>query len=239
MREHEKKIKELAKQKLVPKGFFQIGSSRKWIKDNSFFVILIEFQPSGWEIGTFVNVAVSFLWESSKGLFESLSFNVSERIIGSEGQFIECDLENENSLVHFSKVLSEYIDQALKYVDEWDKLKDINYAKRFLIESKSVRNYGFWEPYKLAMICFLSGKYEEGKGYFDDFIDHIKKSCDERKIEWEIEFYNYCVSELLPQVQNAESAKIMVQKMINRRRAYFCSKSSYKKMNSEPVYKFD
>jgi len=238
MREHEKIIKSFAKTKLVPKGFFQKGASRVWIKDNSYYLIVIEFQPSGWQVGTFVNACVSFLWEKTKDLDTSLCFDISKRIIGSEGQFVKYNQEDCESSSHFSEVLSQYIDIALKYVDEWEQFTNVDKTKNYLIEAHKGLRDPFWELYDIAMISFLKGDYAEGNEFFNASLEIAKNSCNRNgvHIEWMEEFYKYCISELQPHLDNPENAKRMVINMIDRRRKLLCSKSAFSKMKYNPIF---
>ena len=74
MRQHDKIINIAAKKVLAPKGLFRKGASRIWMDDNGYFIIQVEFQPSGRSQGSYLNVGISFLWEYSKALNESLAF---------------------------------------------------------------------------------------------------------------------------------------------------------------------
>ena len=62
--EHGKIIKELCKELLLPLGVFQKRTSRIYIDDNGWYFTVIEFQPSGWDKGTFLNIALHFLWST-------------------------------------------------------------------------------------------------------------------------------------------------------------------------------
>ena len=64
------------KMTLAPEGLFRVGSSRRWIDDNGYFVIQVEFQPSAYDRGSYLNVGISLLWEASEGLNETLAFNI-------------------------------------------------------------------------------------------------------------------------------------------------------------------
>ena len=78
--QHNKIINAAAKKILAPEGLFRVGSSRRWIDDNGYFVIQVEFQPSAYDRGSYLNVGISFLWEASKGLNETLAFNIGYRV---------------------------------------------------------------------------------------------------------------------------------------------------------------
>lgn len=60
--EHGKLIAAAAKAALAPLGCRRIGQSRTWISDHGAWVVMIEFQPSAWEKGTYLNVWPSWLW---------------------------------------------------------------------------------------------------------------------------------------------------------------------------------
>ena len=49
-------------------------------------------------------------------------------------------------------------------------------------------------------------------------------------VKWLSEVYDLCTVECLPQCVNIEYARAMVEKMVNRRRQFFMSKASFKKM---------
>lgn len=75
----DKLIAKAAREILKPLGVFQKGSSRIWIDDNGWFLTVIEFQPSSWSKGAYLNVAISFLWEQGEGFKEVLPFNIGGR----------------------------------------------------------------------------------------------------------------------------------------------------------------
>ena len=60
-----------AKAALHPLGYKRKGRSRLWIKDHGFWLSVVEFQPSGFDRGSYLNVAAHWLW----GLTEALSFD--------------------------------------------------------------------------------------------------------------------------------------------------------------------
>ena len=60
--EHGRLIAEAAKAALGPLGCQRIGRSRVWISDQRFWLIQIEFQPSAWSKGSYLNVSPIWLW---------------------------------------------------------------------------------------------------------------------------------------------------------------------------------
>lgn len=54
-------IATVAKQTVGALGLRRVGRSRTWVDDHGWFVILVEFQPSGFEKGSYLNVGVCWL----------------------------------------------------------------------------------------------------------------------------------------------------------------------------------
>jgi hypothetical protein len=73
---------------LSPLGCKQIGRSRTWIADQRFWAIVIEFQPSSFSKGSYLNVGASWLWDVK----DYWSFDYGGRVegfnrFGDEHQF--------------------------------------------------------------------------------------------------------------------------------------------------------
>jgi hypothetical protein len=62
--EHGKLIAAAAKAALLPLGCRRKGQSRCWFSDERFWCIFIEFQPSGWSKGSYLNAAATWLWHT-------------------------------------------------------------------------------------------------------------------------------------------------------------------------------
>lgn len=174
MRQHDRLINLAAREILAPQGIFRRGSSRIWLDDNGYFMIQIEFQPSGYSRGSYLNVGISFLWEASKGLNETLAFSYGYRVMVEGKQFTGYEGNDEE----FKKEMESFSRAALQKVLEYRQFKDMDYAKKRLIEKlqKTSEDSRFWEPYDLAMLCFLKGDFEEGKDYFETFMHILKDS---------------------------------------------------------------
>lgn len=61
-RPHDKIIADAAKAALRPLGFLRKGQSRLWFLDHSWWLAVVEFQPSSWSKGSYLNVAAHWLW---------------------------------------------------------------------------------------------------------------------------------------------------------------------------------
>ena len=170
--QHNKIINAAAKRILAPEGLFRVGSSRTWIDDNGYFVIQVEFQPSSYDRGSYLNVGISFLWETSEGLNETLAFNIGYRV-NKVGY-----VSYRGNDAAYEKKMEDFAEAAMEKVREYRQFRDMDYAKR---QMKSQLNNipkgrGFWEVYELAMLCFLKRDFEEGKEYFNRFLQILKES---------------------------------------------------------------
>lgn len=220
MEQHNKIINDTAKKILSPHGIFRKGSSRCWIDDNDYFLTVIEFQPSGYDKGSYLNVGLTFLWEATEVLNDALVFELGGRVFVNGRQFVSYK-DDET----FSEAMESFAAEALKEAEEYRKFRDLEYAKRTLaIEPK------FWSGYNLAMLCFFKGDFTDGKKYFNEYLDILKNSFYN---QWHENFYNYLIAEIVPKLDSAESAQRMVFDMINRRREFFNGKSAFKKMKKD------
>lgn len=77
---HDRIIARAAKVALEPLKFSRKGRSRLWFADQGWWLTVVEFQPSGWSKGTYLNVAAHWLW-SDNG---HLSFDFGDRAAGFE-----------------------------------------------------------------------------------------------------------------------------------------------------------
>jgi len=79
---HEAILRAAAKANLVPLGMRQKGRSRTWLGDHGWWLAVVEFQPSSWSKGSYLNVACMWLWHPQN----HISLNVCERV-GSYAEF--------------------------------------------------------------------------------------------------------------------------------------------------------
>jgi len=76
--DHNKLITAAAKKALSPLGLRQQRKSRLWYDDHGWWAIIVEFQPSSWDRGTYLNVGVSWMLYES----EHWTFDIGHRIDG-------------------------------------------------------------------------------------------------------------------------------------------------------------
>lgn len=253
MEQHNKIINEVAKSNFKQEGLFRVGSSRSWIEDNNYFLINVNFEPSGFNKGSYLSVAISFLWEYTTGLNETLGYNYGGRVFIDNGtQYVEYKQNLKSYDELFTSEIEKFANAALLKVKEYRRFNNLEYAKKMLKRSVDETQpvSQFWELYDLSMLCFFKGDYDDGKKCFNDFLALLKKSFYLKGthihgsvkeeittyIKWREDFYNYCLDNIVPNIRSVDAAQRMVYDMINRRRTYFNSKSSYKKMKKNAVF---
>ena len=113
---HDQIIKQLCKDTLLPLGVFQKGTSRIYIDDNGYFFTVLEFQPSAYAKGTYLNTALHFLWNERDHISFDFPFGADIRV----KNFVE--YQNDEQFTH---EVTKYVQEAAKQVMFYRKLQDI------------------------------------------------------------------------------------------------------------------
>ena len=113
--EHTKIIAHVAKETLARLGIFQKGRSRTWIDDHGWWIVVIEFQPTGTSKGSYLNVGAMWLWHEK----DYFSFD-----FGNDGDF---------RIARFV----EYIDEK-QFTPEVIRLTSLAKAETLRLRSKFV-----------------------------------------------------------------------------------------------------
>lgn len=120
---HSKIIKSLCKEILIPIGVFQKGNSRVYFDDNGFYLTMVEFQPSSWSRGSYLNVGVYFLWNGydyfSCDVFKGLSARVENFSEYRNNEQFEKEVRNK---VMVAK-------EQILYFRNPDNVKEVLYKK--------------------------------------------------------------------------------------------------------------
>ena len=112
---HTKLLNAAARDVLRPLGVVQKGRSRTWLDDRGWWLGVIEFQPSSWSRGSYLNVGVNWLWDPK----DYLSFDFGHRVdIAGEGQYVE--YENDEQFSPLARKLAMVAaEQVRRYRDEF------------------------------------------------------------------------------------------------------------------------
>jgi len=169
--EHSKIITRVAKEMLAPLGLFQKGSSRTWIDDRGWWIVVIEFQPSGFGKGSYLNVGAMWLWHEEDHFTFDFGNDVGCRIASFVGYVDEKQFTREAiRLAYLAK------DEVLKLRS---KLVSIHDAARYL-PSKAAHDDSAWTKLSAAIALGYVGKTFRARWLF--------KSIERKKPvgDWEL-----------------------------------------------------
>jgi hypothetical protein len=185
--DHNKLIAQVAKQTLLPAGLKRKGKSRLYYDDNGWWCTIIEFQPSGFSKGSYLNVGVSWLLNEKS----SWSFCVGSR----RQEFTSAENESE-----FSSAVFEMAMRAKEIAeDNRERFSTISKAHDYY---QSIKREG-WDCYYAAVIAGLSHEFFTAKENFNSWLAYPETT------EWQKEA-NVRVRELM---QLLERPKEFVQEV--------------------------
>lgn len=151
---HSQLLTVAAKNVLRPMGMSQKRRSRIWPDDHGWWLCVVEFQPSGWSRGSYLNVGCMWLW------------NVKDYISFDEG----CRVEefraflSETQFEAFARSLAE---RAVNEVVRYRKLFPTIVCSHYDGQWRS----GLWPTFHSGVTCGLSGKPEDAQQRFQQLID--------------------------------------------------------------------
>ena len=170
---HSKIIKQVCKEILIPLGIFQKGTSRLYLDDNDYFFTVVEFQPSNWDSGTYLNIGLTFLWYYNQS--DILYFAFSRQPAARYGKFVEYKNETQ-----FRKEIINLANIAKEEILFYRKLRDIEFAKDWMISyiekfnDKKYARFGL----DIANICILNKNIELAKFYYENY--HREQNTEEQ-----------------------------------------------------------
>lgn len=226
MEPHAKIISAVAKRILVPEGFFRKGSSRVWLEDNGWFLTVVEFQPSSYSKGTYLNVAMNFLW--GKPLTEGahvLALDYGSRIMPPDVPEMFVSYTGDEGL--FERHMEAMANAALRIANDYKRCTDLVYAKEMICSGPPV--VAGWDEYDRAMLCFLAEDVQEGLRHMQRF-SAAKQNWN---WYWESGLWKICEQEIPERCNTPESARQFVIELIQANRASCLASPSFKGMNKE------
>lgn len=170
---HSKIINQVAREILKPLGVQRKGQSRIWLDDNGWWVMVIEFQPSDWSKGTYLNVNVNWLWHPK----EYYSFDLGTR----EAGYVEYQSDAQ-----FEPKVREMAEIAkAKVLEMRSRLSDLKAAKKYIVKYYAAGAGTIWQHLHCGMICALAGDTAKAAKYFN------KVAADPEDRDWIIELKQF------------------------------------------------
>jgi hypothetical protein len=144
---HSRILIEAARRALAPLGVRQRGRSRLWIDDHGWWLIVVEFQPSGWSKGSYLNVGVMWLWQRTDGISFDFSFDSGPRLENHK-QFVD----EASFALHAEQLAQRAAVEVVRYRSQFP---DITAVADVL--KKDARSSA-WARYHAAIAAGLAGR---------------------------------------------------------------------------------
>jgi hypothetical protein len=176
---HNRQIARAAREVLRPIGCFQKGRSRVWLDDHGWWVGVIEFQPSSWSKGSYLNVGACWLWTPKN----FLSFDAGYRVDGFEEYKGDAQFEN---------AASELADRAKTEVLALRERFPSFLAVAKWIVANGLRPIDIWPHFHFGIACGLDGDVETAQAALQTIV-----SMQERDVDWVRELKGWAENLLL------------------------------------------
>lgn len=139
---------------LSPLGCQRFGRSRLWVSDHRFWLINIEFQPSSWGNGSYLNVGAMWLWRPAKGHAFDAGYRTAD--------FINFDNSDQFSAA-VTGLAATAAKETLRLRSEFRSLSQIyTYLRRTTHETN-------WRIFHAAIAAGLLGDVQESRYLFGRF----------------------------------------------------------------------
>jgi len=158
--DHNAEIAAAAKSVLAPVGCMRKGRSRTWLDDHGWWVAVVEFQPSAWAKGSYLNVGASYLW---KPVIAQSSLSV-DAVIGPRPWYDA--MEGESFMPNAMELASIARDSLTRLREHH---RTIALAAEWLQSEWIERS--LWRNYHLGMALGLSGKVDSAQRHFRLAVD--------------------------------------------------------------------
>jgi hypothetical protein len=154
---HDKIIADAAKSALGPLNFRRKGRSRTWLADHGWWLAVVEFQPSAWSKGSYLNVAAHWLWSE----IDSLSFDFGGRV--QEHVEYLSDAQFTPAASRLAEIAAHEAQRLTQMFTSLDATADI-----VLNEERTERHgEGGWMAYNAGVIAALVGRIDSACEMFD------------------------------------------------------------------------
>lgn len=174
---HSKIINKAAREILRPLGVRQKGRSRLWYDDAGWYAAVIEFQPSSWSRGTYLNVAVHWLWYPQ----DYWSFDLGGRV----HRYVEFKREEQ-----FAEASQSLAQLAADRIQEFrTNLATLDAAYQYASSKYAARGSG-WPSLHLGILAALGGSPGEAQERLTEAL------ADPPEYEWDANMNSFIHSAL-------------------------------------------
>jgi hypothetical protein len=161
---HDRLIADAAKAVLRPLGFQRKGRSRLWFADHSWWLAVVEFQPSSWSKGSYLNVAAHWLWTD----IGAISLDFGGRLEGFEEY-----RSDEQFAAAAARLAASAAEEAQRLTTMFSSLDAT--AKVLLMEARTQASrapgHPGWMAYNAGMAAGLVGRADDAMEMFRSVLD--------------------------------------------------------------------
>jgi hypothetical protein len=161
---HDRLIADAAKAVLRPIGFHRKGRSRLWFADHSWWLAVVEFQPSAWSKGSYLNVAAHWLWSD----IDTISFDFGGRLEG---------LQEYSSDEQFAAVAARLAATAAAEAQRLTSmLSSLSATAEVLLtdartQARPASGHPSWTAYNAGVAAGLVGRIHDAMEMFGSVLD--------------------------------------------------------------------
>lgn len=171
--EHTRLITAAARAALKPLGCTQKGRSRIWLDDQGWWLGVVEFQPSSWNRGSYLNVGACWLWNEK----DYLSFDAGYRLAPFQ------PFTNAEDFAQAAQALAERA--AAEVLALRERFPTPAHVHGWIATNSSAP---LWSSYHAAVSLGLAGDSERSRQMFAEVI------ADTHDTEWAIALRQRCVA---------------------------------------------
>ncbi|MFX1259484.1 MAG: hypothetical protein ACFFAN_16645 [Promethearchaeota archaeon] len=195
---HNNIIKSIAKNRFNPFGILQDGNSRTFLDDNNWFTIIIEFQPSSWSRGTYLNVGANFHFYPR----DYFTFEYGSREVGFK--------KYNGDDTQFSKYIEDLCDIALKKVKQIrNEFRNPRNALKVL--KKTIKKANLWNVYNIGILFGINQNFKKCQQLLSQITNFTVKE------DWHIERKQF-VEKILKIMQTSDKFKDRLEDIIIKTR---------------------
>jgi len=198
--DHNVLITRAARTALRPLGCVQKGKSRTWLDDHHWWVTVIEFQPSAWSRGTYLNVGSCWLWYN-KG---HLSFDEGYRV-----ESFQSAEDTEAFETAVAGVANRARDEAILFRQRFPTLR----AVAEYLRGKETRQVDIWGHFNAGVSSGLAGWIPDSQRRFRAALD-----VEERDVQWVHDLKTEC-TRLLTLVEHTAAFREYISGVVRASRA--------------------
>ena len=151
---HDKIIAKAAKAALTPLVLRRKGQSRLWLGDHGWWLAVVEFQPSGVDKGSYLNVAAHWLWSDQGYISFDLGSGGAQgsRVAGFEAY--QSDEQFEAAATRLAEVAAQEIRKLAARVPSIKETVELLLG----LEASASTHGGSWSTYNAGVAAGLAGR---------------------------------------------------------------------------------